>query len=83
MSGLPISLRIFQFVVIHVVKGFSVINEYEVDVFLKFSGFFYDLMDVGIKMIANNKFWGGCGEKGTHVHYSVGGNWCSHYAKQY
>ena len=28
------SLRIFQFVVIHVVKGFGVVNKAEVDVFL-------------------------------------------------
>ena len=28
-----ISLRIFQFVVIHTVKGFSIVNEAEVDVF--------------------------------------------------
>ena len=33
-SGIPISLRIFQFVVIHTVKGFSVVNEVEVDFFL-------------------------------------------------
>ena len=36
-----------QFVVIHTVKGFSIINEAEVDVFLEFSCFFYDPMDVG------------------------------------
>ena len=35
-----------QFVVIHTVKGFSVVNEAEV-VFLEFSCFFYDPMDVG------------------------------------
>ena len=35
-----------EFVVIHTVKGFSVINEAEVDVFLEFSSFFYDSMDV-------------------------------------
>ena len=35
-----------QFVVIHIVKGFSVVNETEVDVFLEFSCFFYDPMDV-------------------------------------
>ena len=46
MSGIPISLRIFQFVVIHTVKDFSVVNEAEVDVFLEFSCFFYDLMNV-------------------------------------
>ena len=32
-SGIPISLRIFQFVVIHKVKGFNVVNETEVDFF--------------------------------------------------
>ena len=31
-----------QFVVIHTIKGFSVINEAEIDVFLEFSCFFYD-----------------------------------------
>ena len=36
-----------QFVVIHTVKGFSVVNEAEVDVFLEFSCFFYDTTDVG------------------------------------
>ena len=36
-----------QFVVIHIVKGFSVVNEAEVDVFLEFPCFFYDPMDVG------------------------------------
>jgi len=29
-SGIPIFLRIFQFVVIHIVKGFSIVNEAEV-----------------------------------------------------
>ena len=36
-----------QFVVIHTVKDFSVINKAEVDVFLEFSCFFYDPTDVG------------------------------------
>ena len=31
-----------QFVVIHPVKGFSLVNEAEVDVFLEFPGFFCD-----------------------------------------
>ena len=38
-SAIPISFRIFHFVVIHRVKGYSVISEAEVDVFLKFSCF--------------------------------------------
>ena len=36
-----------QFVVIHTVKGFGVVNKAEVDVFLEFSSFFYDSTDVG------------------------------------
>ena len=36
-----------QFVVIHTVKGFSVVSQAEVDVFLELSCFFYDPMDVG------------------------------------
>ena len=36
-----------QFVVIHTVKGFSIVNEAEVDVFLGFSCFFYDPLAVG------------------------------------
>ena len=36
-----------QFVVIHTVKGFSIVNEAEVDIFLEFSCFFYDPADVG------------------------------------
>ena len=34
-SGIPISWRIFQFVVINTVKGFGVVNKAEVDVFLE------------------------------------------------
>ena len=36
-----------QFVVTHTVKGFSVVDEAEVDVFLEFSCFFDDPVDVG------------------------------------
>ena len=36
-----------QFVVIHIVKGFSVVNEAEVDIFLEFPCFFYDTTDIG------------------------------------
>ena len=35
-----------QFVVMHIVKGFSTVIEAEVDVFLEFSCFFYDSTDV-------------------------------------
>ena len=36
-----------QFLVIHTVKGFGIVNKPEVDVFLKLSCFFDDPMDVG------------------------------------
>ena len=56
LSGNPISLRIFQFVVIHTVKGLSVVNEAEVDVFLEFSCFFYDPIDVGNLISGSSAF---------------------------
>ena len=36
-----------QFIVIYTVKGFSIFKEAEINVFLEFSWFFYDPMDVG------------------------------------
>ena len=36
-----------QFVVIHTVKGFGIVNKAGVDVFLEFSCFFKDPVDVG------------------------------------
>jgi len=36
-----------QFVVMHKVKGFGIVNKAEVDVFLELSCFSDDLMDVG------------------------------------
>ena len=36
-----------QFIVIHTVKGFGIVNKAEIDVFLELSCFFEDLMDVG------------------------------------
>ena len=36
-----------QFIVIHTVKGFRVVKEAEVDVFLELSCFFHDPADVG------------------------------------
>ena len=55
-SGIPISLRIFQFVVIHMIKGFSVVNEAEVDAFLEFSCFFQDPADVGSLISGSSAF---------------------------
>ena len=43
-----------QFVVIHIVKGFDVVNKAEVDIFLELSCFFDDPTDVG------NLVYGSC-----------------------
>ena len=45
-----------QFVVIHTVKGFNVVNGGEVDVFLEFSCFFYDSTDVGNLISGSSAF---------------------------
>ena len=45
-----------QFVVIHTVKGFRVVSEAEVDVFLKFSCFFYDPTDADILISGSSAF---------------------------
>ena len=45
-----------QFVVIHTVNGFSIVNEANVDVFLEFSCVFYDLMDVGNLISGSSAF---------------------------
>ena len=55
-SGIPISLRIFQFVVIHIAKGFSGVNEAEIDVFLEFSCFFCDPTDAGSLISGSSAF---------------------------
>ena len=46
-SGTPISWNFPKFVVIHTVKGFSVVNEAEVDSFLEFPCFLHHLTNVG------------------------------------
>ena len=45
-----------QFVVIHTVKSFSVVIETEVDVFLEFSCFFYDLLDISNLISGSSAF---------------------------
>ena len=45
-----------QFVVIHTVKSFSVVNEAEIDVFLEFSCFLYDPTDVGSLISGSSAF---------------------------
>ena len=41
---------------IHSVKGFSIVNEAETDVFLEFSCFFYDPTDVGNLISGSSAF---------------------------
>ena len=41
---------------IYTVKDFSIVNEAEVDVFLEFSCFFYDAMDVGSLISISSAF---------------------------
>ena len=45
-----------QFVVIHIVKGFSVVNEAEVDVFLEIPCFFNDPVNVGDLISGSSAF---------------------------
>ena len=54
--GISISSRIFHSFVIHRVKGFSVVNEAEVNIFPEFSHFFYDPTDVGNLISGSSPF---------------------------
>ena len=56
-SGIPISFRFFpQFVVIHIVQGFGVVNKAEVDVSLEFSSFFCDPAVLGNLISGSSAF---------------------------
>ena len=55
-SDIPISNTFLQFVVIHTVKGFSIVNEAEMDVFVEFSCFFSHAMDVGNLISGSSAF---------------------------
>jgi len=46
-----------QFIVIHTVKGFSIVKEAEVYVFLEFSCFFYDPTDFGNLISGSSSFY--------------------------
>ena len=45
-----------QFVMIHTVKGFSVVNEIEIDVFLKLPCFLYDPANIGNLIAGSSTF---------------------------
>ena len=45
-----------QFIVIHTVKGFGIVNKAEIDVFLELSSFFHDSADVGNLISGSSAF---------------------------
>ena len=45
-----------QFVVVHTGKGFGIVNKAEIDVFLEFSCFFNDPVDVGNLISGSSAF---------------------------
>ena len=45
-----------QFIVIHTVKGFGIVNKAEIDVFLELSCFFHDLADVSYLISGSSAF---------------------------
>ena len=53
---MPVSFRIFQFIVIHTVKGFDIVNKAEIDVFVELSCFFDDPADVGHLISGSSAF---------------------------
>ena len=57
LSGIPISLRIFQFAMIHTAKGFSIVKEAEVNAFMAFISCFYDRTDVGYLILGSSAFF--------------------------
>ena len=57
-SGIPISFRIFQFIVIHIVKGFGIVNKAEIDIFLELSCFVHDPANVANLISGSSAVWG-------------------------
>ena len=45
-----------QFVVVHTIKGFGIVNKAEIDVFLELSCFSYDPVDVGNLISGSSAF---------------------------
>ena len=45
-----------QFIVIHIVKGFGIVNKAEIDVFLELSCFFNDPADAGNLIFGSSAF---------------------------
>ena len=55
-SGISISIRIFHSSLWNIVKGFSTVNEAEVNIFLEFPWFFYDPAYVGNLISGSSAF---------------------------
>ena len=55
-SGIPISKNFPQFVVIHTVKGFSIVNDAEVDVFQELRCLLHDPTNVGNLISGSSAF---------------------------
>ena len=55
-SGIPVFFRIFPLIFIHTVKGFDIVNEAEIDVFLGLCYFFDDQADVGNLISGSSAF---------------------------
>ena len=56
-SSISISLRVFQFVMTHTIKGFHVVNEEELHLFLEFLCFLYDPVNVGNLISGSSAFF--------------------------
>ena len=51
-----LSQNFLQFILIHTVKGFGIVNKAEIDVFLELSCFFHDPADVGNLISGSSAF---------------------------
>ena len=56
VSYSPLFQNFSQFLVIHTVKGFGIVNKAEIDVFLELSCFFDDTTDVGNLISGSSAF---------------------------
>ena len=55
-----------QFIVIHTVKGFGIVNNAEIDIFLELSCFFHDPADVGNLISGSSAFKNQLERQGVH-----------------
>ena len=60
-----------QFIVIHTVKGFGIVNKAETDVFLELSCFFDDPVVVGNLISGSSAFSNNTREDSTHEHHQM------------